>query len=147
MIRKRMATQITPNFTLEELCASDTAKAQGIDNHPGLQEVINLTYLCINILQPLRNAMGHPVTISSGYRCARLNRAVGGVSNSQHMRGQAADLYIDGDFRKGRRWFDWIRLNCKFDQLIWEHSGNTYWVHVSYNPTGNRGHVINNLVK
>lgn len=142
-----MAVQITRNFTLEELYRSTTAEMEGIDNHPGFQEVVNLTFLCVKVLQPLREAMNHPIPISSGYRSKTLNRRVGGVANSQHLRGQAADLNIQGDIRKGRRWFDWIRLNCEFDQLIWEHTGSTYWVHVSYNPAGNRQQVINNLVK
>lgn len=139
--------QLTTNFSLEELIHSDVAEARGIRNDPTLQDIIHLVHLCIKVLQPLRTAMGHPVPISSGYRSEKLNKAVGGVRNSQHMQGMAADLDIGGDLRKGRQWFDWIRLHCIFDQLIWEHSGNTYWVHVSYNPNGNRRQVINNLVK
>lgn len=142
-----MAIQITRNFTLEELYHSDTAEMEGIDNHPGFQEVVNLTFLCVKVLQPLRDAMNHPITISSGYRSKTLNRRVGGVTNSQHIRGQAADLNFHGDKRKGRRWFEWIRMNCDFDQLIMEHTGPIYWVHVSYNPRGNRKQVINDLEK
>ena len=78
------------------------------------------------------------------------NMAVGGVSNSQHMRGEAADLCIDGDMQKGKRWFEWIKTHCEFDQLIWEKNPKTgnYWVHVSYRADGkNRKKVTNILLK
>ena len=144
-----MATYISKNFTLEELCASDTAKAKGIRNNPGQTDVVNLCALVHKVLQPLRDAMGHEVKIGSGYRCPRLNQAVGGVSNSQHMKGEAADLCIDGDKVKGKRWFDWIKAHCEFDQLIWEHNAKgSYWVHVSFRTDGrNRKQVIGNLLK
>ena len=141
--------RISKNFTLEELCASATAKAKGIKNQPGTQEIVNLCALTNRILQPLRDAMGHEIKIGSGYRCPRLNQAVGGVSNSQHMKGEAADLCIDGDRIKGKRWFDWIKAHVVFDQLIWEHSKTgSYWVHVSYRSDGkNRKQVISDLLK
>ena len=146
-----MATKITMHFTLDELCASQTAKARGIQNKPGTAEIINLVYLAGYVLEPLREAMGEPIKIGSGYRCPQLNRAVGGVANSQHLTGQAADLCIDGDLKKGKRWFDWIKTHLDFDQLIWEHNAKgTYWVHVSYvhPPFGrNRRQVIDNLLK
>ena len=144
-----MATQISKSFVLEEFTKSDTAKAKGIVNAIGQAEVVNLCALVHQVLQPLRDAMGHQVKIGSGYRCPRLNAAVGGVKNSQHMTGEAADLCIDGDMQKGKRWFEWIKANCNFDQLIWEHNAKgTYWVHVSYRANGNnRKQVIGNLLK
>lgn len=144
-----MATQISKSFVLEEFTKSDTAKAKGIVNAIGQTEVVNLCALVHQVLQPLRDAMGHQVKIGSGYRCPRLNAAVGGVKNSQHMTGEAADLCIDGDMAKGKRWFEWIKANCNFDQLIWEHNAKgTYWVHVSYRASGNnRKQVIDNLLK
>ena len=141
--------QLTRNFTLAELTVSSTAKAKGIKNKPGAQEIANLTALCVMVLQPLREAMGQSIKIGSGYRCTALNAAVGGVSNSQHVLGQAADLCIDGDIAKGKRWFNYIKMHLPFDQLIWEHNAKgTYWVHVSYRADGrNRGQVIDNLLK
>lgn len=124
---------ITDNFTLEEMLASATAKAKGITNQPTTQAVINLTKLVLNVLQPLREAMNEPIKIGSGFRCQALNKAVGGVSNSQHMTGQAADLCIDGDVEKGKRWYKFITAYCDFDQCFWEHnSKGSYWIHVSY---------------
>lgn len=145
-----MAIRLTKNFTLEELCASQTATAKGIRNIPGTQEVANLTALAVMVLQPLRDWWGKDVKIGSGYRSAKLNEAVGGVKNSQHMTGQAADLCIDGDKDKGMRWFSYIRNHLEFDQLIWEKNAKTgnYWVHVSFRSDGkNRKQVIDNLVK
>ena len=147
-----MSTKVTMHFTIEELYASATAKAKGIDNKPGVQQMINLVYLTAYVLEPLRVAMKEPIKISSGYRSQALNRAVGGVSNSQHMTGQAADLCIDGDIQKGRRWFNYIRDHLNFDQLIWERNPKTgsCWVHVSfvYPDFGkNRRRVIDGLIK
>lgn len=144
-----MTTRISKNFTLEEFTVSATAKAKGIMNVPSNQQVANLCALVHHVLQPLRDAMGHEVKIGSGYRCPRLNQAVGGVLNSQHLKGEAADLCIDGDKMKGRNWFTWIQSHCDFDQLILEHSKTgSYWVHVSYRSDGkNRKQVIGDLLK
>ena len=144
-----MNTRISKNFTLEEFTTSATAKAKGIVNIPDNQQVANLCALVNNVLQPLRDAMGHEIKIGSGFRCAALNKAVGGVFNSQHLTGQAADLCIDGDKIKGKRWFDWIKAHVEFDQLIWEHNAKgNYWVHVSFRMDGkNRKQVIGNLLK
>ena len=144
-----MPTRISKNFTLDELTASATAKQMRIINAPGVDEVCNLCALVHNVLQPLRDAMGEAIKIGSGYRCPQLNKAVGGVSNSQHMKGEAADLCIDGDLKKGRKWMTWIMEHCDFDQLIMEHNAKgTYWVHVSFRSDGkNRRHVISDLLK
>ena len=146
-----METNITMHFTIEEMYASDMAKRLGIDNKPSIQKMINLVYLCAFVLEPLRVAMGKPIKISSGYRCEKLNKAVGGVYNSQHLKGQAADIDIQGDMEFGRKIFDYIKNHLPFDQLIWEHTASgTYWVHVSFvfpDFGKNRKIVINNLQK
>ena len=147
-----MNTNITMHFTVEEMYASATATAKGIDNRPNTQQIINLVYLCAYVLEPLRVAMNEPIKIGSGFRCQKLNKAVGGVYNSQHMKGQAADLCIDGDIQKGRKWFNYIRDHLQFDQLIWEKNPKTgsCWVHVSfvYPDFGkNRHNVIDGLLK
>ena len=147
-----METNITMHFTIEEMYASDTATRLGINNKPTTQKMINLVYLCAFVLEPLRVAMGKPINISSGFRCPQLNKAVGGVYNSQHLKGQAADLCIDGDRKKGRKWFEYIRDHLPFDQLIWEKNPKTgsEWVHVSFvfpDFGKNRHQVIDGLLK
>jgi hypothetical protein len=146
-----MNTPVTMHFTIEELYASDTAKRLGINNKPSVQQMINLVYLAAYVLEPLRVAMNEPIKIGSGFRCQQVNKAVGGVYNSQHLKGQAADLCIDGDLKKGRKWFNYIKDHLPFDQLIWEHNAKgNYWVHVSfvYPDFGkNRKHVIDDLLK
>ena len=147
-----MNTPVTMHFTIEEMYASDTAKRLGLDNKPTTQKMINLVYLCAFVLEPLRMAMDKPIRISSGYRCEKLNKAVGGVYNSQHLKGQAADIDIQGDMAFGKKIFEYIRDHLPFDQLIWEHNPKTgsYWVHVSYvfpDFGKNRRQVINNLQK
>ena len=146
-----MDIPVTMHFTIEELYDSATAKRLGINNKPTIQKMINLVYLAAFVLEPLRVAMGRPINISSGYRCEQLNKAVGGVYNSQHLKGQAADISIDGDMAFGRKVFEYIRKNLPFDQLIWEHNASgVYWVHVSYvfpDFGKNRKQVINNLEK
>ena len=146
-----MNIPVTMHFTIEELYASDTAKRLGIDNKPSVQQMINLVYLSAYVLEPLRVAMDEPIKIGSGFRCQKLNKAVGGVYNSQHLKGQAVDLCIDGDIAKGKKWFNYIKDHLPFDQLIWEHNAKgTYWVHVSYvfpDFGKNRHQVIDNLLK
>ena len=140
------------HFTIEELYASKTAKAKSINNKPSVQQMINLVYLAVYVLEPLREAMNEPIKIGSGFRSKELNKAVGGVQNSQHMKGQAADLCIDGDRKKGRKWFEYIRDHLPFDQLIWEKNPKTgsEWVHVSFvfpDFGKNRHQVIDGLLK
>ena len=146
-----MNTPVTMHFSIEEMYASDTAKRLGINNIPSTQQMINLVYLCAYVLEPLRVAMGKPINISSGFRCQELNKKVGGVYNSQHLKGQAADIDIQGDMAFGKKIFEYIRDHLPFDQLIWEHNrSGTYWVHVSFvfpDFGKNRKNVINNLEK
>jgi len=129
-------------FTMDELTHSATAIRKGIDNTPDSKVKANLTALVANILDPLREAYGKPIVVSSGYRCAKLNRAVGGVARSQHLSGQAADLQSAGKSRsEHKKLFDLARkLNLPYDQLIDEHDYK--WVHISFNPKGNRRQVL-----
>ena len=123
-------------FKLEEFEYSDTAKAKGINNTIPKDLIPNVIRLHDNVLYPLRKLVGCPVRITSGYRCAELNKAVGGASNSKHANGQAAD--IDVVNQSNMAIFNWIRKNCEFDQLILENVNGVEWVHVSYNFENNR---------
>ena len=124
--------KLSENFTLEELIHSNTAERMGIDNVPKDEKVVeNLRSLCLEVLQPLRDYVGAPVHINSGYRCPELNMAVGGVKNSQHCRGEAADIRIVSP-KQGREWAAWIEDNCRFDQMLLEkNKSGAVWLHVS----------------
>ena len=128
--------RLSKNFTYEEFIRSSTAERMGIDNRPKTKEeenkvIENLRNLCLEVLQPLRDYVGAPVHINSGYRCKALNLAVGGVKNSQHCRGEAADIRIASP-KQGREWAAWIEDNCRFDQMLLERNKNGgVWLHVS----------------
>jgi hypothetical protein len=121
-------------FTMNELTASATAKRKGIVNIPGKFEAANLIELVEKILDPLREAWGAPIIVTSGYRCRNLNTVVGGAKSSQHCLGQAADIRTVSDRREdNRKLRDLIvSLNLPFDQLIDEYQCD--WIHVSYRP-------------
>lgn len=129
-------------FTIAELTKSATANKKNIDNSPSKQVETNLNQLITNILDPLREAYGEPIIVSSGYRCPALNKAVGGATSSQHTLGQAADIHSKSNTKENnKKIFDLIKnLKLPFDQLINEY--NYKWVHVSYSPR-NRRQILN----
>lgn len=119
-------------FSLAELIRSATAERLHIDNTPTFEVVEHLSDLSLHLLDPLRAAYGKPITVSSGYRCEQLNKAVGGVPSSAHQRGDAADLQAADmpGFKKFVR--EWLRAtSAKFDQCLLESSGKAEWVHLS----------------
>ena len=123
-------------FTIKELTRSTTAELRGIDNTPSQQVIDNLTALVENVLDPLREAWGAPIHVNSGYRCAALNKAVGGVPTSQHILGEAADITV-GTRAKNQRLYALLRqLDLPVDQAINEHDFR--WIHVSYGPRHRR---------
>lgn len=125
-------------FTLKELIKSDAAKRKGITNIPTKEEENNLTALVDNVLDPLREAYGKPIIVTSGFRCEELNRLVGGSNTSQHRTGMAADIRTVSDtVEENKKLYDLIiSLKLPFDQLINEY--NFDWVHVSYSPRHRR---------
>lgn len=122
-------------FTITEFERSSVAKERGIDNTIPLflLDKANYTLQC---LDEIREGYGKPIIITSGYRCPELNKAVGGVSNSQHTKCEAADLRWDDGL------FEFIRDNFEFDQLIAEVNGSTKWIHVSFKKKGERNQVL-----
>ncbi|WP_300828722.1 D-Ala-D-Ala carboxypeptidase family metallohydrolase [uncultured Rikenella sp.] len=135
-------------FTIEELCASDTARRRGIDNTPDAAKRQKLQTLIEQLLDPIRAAWGAPIVVNSGYRSPKLNAAVGGVSTSQHLRGEAADISV-GTPAENKRLFDRIvslrdEGRIAFDQLIWEKgsSAGPEWIHISYRPGANRNQTL-----
>lgn len=116
-------------FTIAELCESETASRRGIDNRLPRALLPNLQALIDNVLDPLREWYGKPIYVNSGYRCAELNKAVGGVPNSFHVRGMAADIDVH-DAEENRKLFDHIKNHLPFTELGWE--GGGAWIHVAY---------------
>ena len=126
---------LSKNFSFEEMCRSNTARVKGLPNVPNAEQVKNLKALCENVLQPLRDYLGVPVVINSGFRSQAVNMAVGGAKNSQHTKGEAADIKCK-DFLYAKKIYTWIMDNLQFDQLILESKGKTVWVHVSFRANG-----------
>lgn len=130
-------------FTIEELCRSAKAEAMRIDNTPPRDAVMSLETLVECVLDPLREAYGKPIIVNSGYRSVPLNKAVGGARNSQHTKGEAADITVGS--KEGNQWlFNYIRDHLDYDQLIDEYDYR--WVHVSYDVCRcNRREIIHEL--
>lgn len=127
-------------FSIEELCASDTAKRRGIDNRPTAKVVANLVALVGAVLDPLRRKWGQPLKVNSGYRCPALNRAVGGVAGSQHLKGEAVDITA-GSKAKNRKLLKMLlSLNLPFDQVIDE--ADYKWLHISYKREGSNRYML-----
>lgn len=128
---------LAKNFTLREMVQSRTAQRKHIDNTPTEYAFSCLESLCREILQPIRNEWGEPIIVSSGYRCYELNRAVGGVTHSDHLYGCAADIKTLGDLpSRNKELFVLIRKMYKegklpdLKQVIDEYGYD--WLHVSY---------------
>jgi hypothetical protein len=127
--------KLSENLELAEVIRSSTAKRLGIKNEPTAIHLNNLKILAKKIFQPIRSHFGRPIFISSGYRSAALNKATPGASTtSQHSRGEAIDIDMDGTEISNKEIFDFIRENLEFDQLINEFDYS--WVHVSYSSSG-----------
>lgn len=129
-------------FSLSELTRSTTALKEGIANDPNEAQIKDL-YRLMDYLDKVREAFGKAIIVTSGFRSARLNAAIGGSKTSQHMNGQAADIRPH-DIKELRQLFATIRKVGGFDQLIYEEpTGRTPWIHVSIAPANRppRGEV------
>lgn len=127
-------TQLTKSFSLHEFTRSQTAARIGRKIEPSLTEIGNLSQLCIHVLQPLRDAIGVTITITSGLRPIWLNGLIGGSKTSQHVYGEAADIVAQG-YSPLQLCEKIVELKLPFDQLIHEFSE---WTHVSYSPKNRR---------
>lgn len=124
-------TYLSAHFTLDELVASITADKLHINNTPNAAIRNNLTKLCVDILEPLRNHVGHAIIINSGYRCPQLNRAVGGVANSYHCKGMAADIMLTSNMQ-GRAMGAYLLGLPHCDLVILEITSASRWLHVQW---------------
>lgn len=150
--------QLSKNLALSEVTRSETAKRRGISNMPTPEHIENFKNLAENVFQPIRDHFGVPIRISSGYRSEALNKAIGGagkmvngkyVPSSQHCKGEAIDIDMDGTSITNKQIFDYIKENLEFDQLIWEFGtdANPDWVHVSYESTGKQRKQVLKAIK
>lgn len=143
--------KLSENFTLGELIASDTAKKLKIDNTPTLLAMSHLEELCRELLQPIREAWGKPIKVTSGYRCHRLNRAVGGSPTSAHPMGWAADIKpTSGSYADFEKFvIEFLKKSdLKWDQVIREtaNGGKSKWLHIGLkNGAGRQRKMIFDL--
>lgn len=131
-------TKLSSNFSLEEFIVSNTATKYKINNEPNEEVITNIKRLVTDVLQPIREYYGHPIIVTSGYRCKELNKKVNGSATSQHMNGSAADIVAyDGNNKKLFETIEYLMRigRIKVRQLIWEYGTrqNPNWVHVSIN--------------
>jgi zinc D-Ala-D-Ala carboxypeptidase len=132
---------LSKNLTLDEATKSATALRKGIDNTPTPAIIETMKLTAEKVFQPLRDKVG-PIIVSSFYRCPDLNRAIGGSTSSQHMKGEAIDM--SGVNVSNAELFEEALKLEQFDQLIWEFGTdkNPAWIHISYSKTHNRKQVL-----
>ena len=133
--------KLSAHFDLCEFTRSESAKREGVSNNPTPEHLENIKTLCEKVLEPIRAKFG-PINISSGYRSSDLNHFIGGSLNSDHCKGRAADIDMDGHGGEvtNKMIFDYIKDNLEVDQLINEF--NYSWVHVGYRKGANRRQVL-----
>jgi len=137
--------KISNHITYAESIHSNTAKRKGIDNTPSPVHVETMQLTAKKIFEPLREWVGGPIKVTSMFRSAALNEAIGGAKSSQHMKGQAMDLDDVYGYKTNAEMYHWIKENLNFDQLIWEFGTDTNpnWIHVSYvNDEDNRNRCL-----
>lgn len=139
---------LSKNFKLEQYTFSATAKNNGIENTPSKKHIEKLKELHNTIILPLIEKFGNALFLTSGFRSIELNKKIGGSENSQHCKGEAADLYlkIDG-LNFNEVLFEYIQKNLHFGQLIWEKGNDKKpsWVHVSLPTKNNKMQVIKKI--
>lgn len=124
-----MQTNMTEHFKLNEFIKSDVAAKNGIDNTPSKEVIDNISELAV-LLEKIRRKWNNPLIITSGYRCEKLNKLIGGAKNSQHLKGQAADI-ISKDNKELFKLIMQMVYNGEITigQLIDEK--NYRWLHIS----------------
>ena len=139
--------KLSKYVSLSEVTKSNTAIRKGIDNTPNAEQLERIKALAVNVFDPLREFVKGAIFISSGFRSAALNKAIGGSNTSQHSANNGAAFDLDDTFghATNKQMFDYIKDNLSFDQMIWEFGTdkNPDWVHVSYvSPAKNRMEIL-----
>jgi len=144
--------KLSENFKLYEFLKSGTALRKDIKEqfNPSVEVIENIELLCQRVLQPIRSYLNTPLKINSGYRCLALNKTIGGAKNSQHLKGEAADIDLTykGFNDNGLLYKTIFDLKNKgiieFDQCILEFGSdsNPSWIHISYSSVKNRNQIL-----
>lgn len=142
MAKQKITFRPSENFTLSELIRSTTADKHRISNIPGDEQIRNLQYGVDMVLQPLRNIYQKPIIITSGFRCAALNKLVGGVANSYHLQGNAADIRVHS-LEEAKELFEILKTIPSVDVALFEHSTTSCWLHVQWNMQRTPRHHFN----
>lgn len=135
---------LSAHVTVDEFVNSPTATNRGISQTMDITTTQKAKELCENVFEPIRAHVGRPIAINSGYRSPALNRAVGGASSSQHVKGEAMDLDLTD-----RDLFEWIIDNVEYDQAIYEFGNDQHaaWFHISYRKGANRKQALRAIKK
>lgn len=136
--------QLSKHLSREEFERSDAAINYGINNSMNSGQLAKAMALAINCFEPIREHLGKPIRVNSGYRSPAVNKRIGGALTSQHSLGEAIDLDLHD-----RDLFEWIIDNVVFDQLIYEAGNDTEaaWFHISYREGHNRKQVLRMIKK
>ena len=141
---------LSKNLTLREVTKSDTAIRKGVSNEPNIEQLENLKVLANEVFQKIRDHFGVPIKVTSGFRSEALNKLIKGSKTSDHMKGCAIDIDMDGtpDITNVQV-FNFIKDNLTFRQLIWEFGDNNNpdWVHVAYVKGDNKKQVLRAVKK
>lgn len=136
--------KLSKDFSLAELIEAGSARRLGLDEqfNPPLDVVSNLQQLAKNVLQPLREAIGQEIKVTSGYRSPKVNKAVGGSKTSDHLQGKAADiqLWVNGENKNQLLYDTILKLNLPFKQMIDEFGteDSPAWIHIAYDKENNK---------
>lgn len=138
---------ISKHISYEEATYSNTAKRLGIVNKPTFLQLVRMKLIALCIFEPLREYFKVPIHVSSMFRSLRLNKAIKGAKNSQHLANNGAAMDLDADKYGGitnEDIFNYIKDNLEFDQLIaeFELNGQPKWIHVSYKAVDNRREIL-----
>jgi hypothetical protein len=136
--------QLSKHLSRAEFERSDAATNYGISNSMNSGQLAKAMALAINCFEPIREYLGNPIRVNSGYRSPAVNKRIGGALTSQHSLGEAIDLDLHD-----RDLFEWIIDNVVFDQLIYEAGNDTEaaWFHISYREGHNRKQVLRMIKK
>ena len=136
--------KISAHLDLSELTRSESAKRHGIKNMPNQEHIANLKTLAEKVFEPIRANFRVPIRISSGYRSKELNAKIGGSAKSQHSKGEAIDIDMDGTSITNKQIFDYVKDNLQFTQLIAEFpvNGDLSWVHIGYDKNNLKKEIL-----